>query len=203
MTSAINKGVESNQGKIDACFIGFLKAFDSFWQAGLTLNCRVMELGGKSSGTIDAVHRSIERGIKINSVERAWGRQEELHPGVNPCTPTLQPAFASSTQGEQQDGARGLAALPYRIFRREYPWLGSQCCAWVSAWPPGIHGFENGAGVNALLAGGRGNVPKRSGDVPKRGRSQLNTSSASAHLGSGWGRGAGCGKGSWNPSPAV
>lgn len=46
VTSAINKGVESNQGKIDACFIGFLKAFDSFWQAGLTLNCRVMEPGG-------------------------------------------------------------------------------------------------------------------------------------------------------------
>lgn len=54
VTSAINKGVESKQGSRDACFIGFLKAFDSFWQAGLTLNCRVMELGGKSSGNVDA-----------------------------------------------------------------------------------------------------------------------------------------------------
>lgn len=117
VTSAINKGVESNQGKIDACFIGFLKAFDSFWQAGLTLNCRVMEPGGEifwQRRRRAPIHQ--ERDKNKQRGEGPWGWQGELHPGVNPCTPTLRPAFAPSVQQGSAGGGLGADISPLQDF---------------------------------------------------------------------------------------
>lgn len=61
----IDKYVNQNKGKIQACFVDFQKAFDSVWHEGLLFKLIESGIGGKSFDVIKSIYENNKLAVKI------------------------------------------------------------------------------------------------------------------------------------------